>query len=391
MGFFDFLFKKSNEQKSPKYSCAHSSSYVILDVETTGLNPMTDKVIQLSAIKYDKTGKPIASYDTYLNPGISIPAEASKVNKITDRMVSNAPCAEDIRDEFLDFLGDCLIVGYNTTFDLKFIKSAFDGYFSGCSYVDAMTIARKTFDLPNYKLQTVAACAGFNSSRFHNSLVDCEAVAAILRNITPNLNDYAKEFGVNQKNAYGSEYWQGVEYYRLGENERRAGNYESALRLFEKARNKGYHTSSVYISIAMIYRKLNCYDSEIAILEEGLSACDPPNGKETILARKNRTQEFIARNQKREAEELQRAQKREARLNRKQEKEIRLAQQARKVPSRAIVQLSDDGAIIKKFPSVSAASCELSINPKCIRDAAKGRQKHAGGYCWQYVSPDTET
>ena len=385
MGFFDFLFKKKSV-----YSCPHSSAYVILDVETTGLNPSTDKVIQLSAIKYDTTGQPIDSYDTYLNPGIHIPDAASKVNKITDQMVSNAPNAEDVRDAFFDFLGECLLVGYNTTFDLKFIESAFDGHFNGCQYVDAMAIARKTFNLPNYKLQTVATAAGFKSSRFHNSLVDCEAVAAILRQAAPDLNSWVKEFGGKPKHSYDSGYWQGAEYYRLGEEQRLSGNFEAALNLLEKAHREGYHIAAVYISMAKIYRKIKGYESEITVLEEGLSVCYPPDGKEDLLARKERAKELLIRSQQREIEEQQRAQKREDRIQRKQQEEAQKAQKPHKDPSRPVVQLSEDGVIIKEFPSVSAASCELNINTKCIRDAANGRQKHAGGYRWRYASPDTE-
>ena len=302
MGFFDFLFPKRSVN-----SCPHSSPYVILDVETTGLNPTTDKIIQLSAIKYDITGQPIGSYDTYLNPGFPIPNEASKVNKITDRMVSNAPRAGDIRDEFFDFLEDCLIVGYNTTFDLKFIENAFDGHFRGCPYVDAMAIARKAFELPSYKLQNVASYVGLSSSRFHNSLVDCEAVAAILRKVVPDLSDYVKEFGKKQGHSYDSGYWQGAEYYRLGEEQRREGNFEAALQLLEKAHREGYHIAAVYISMAKIYRKLKGYESEIAILEKGLSVCDPPTGKEALLNRKERAQELLIRHQKKETEEQQKA------------------------------------------------------------------------------------
>lgn len=293
MGFFDFLFKKKTI-----HSCPHSSTYVILDVETTGLNPSVDKIIQLSAIKYDTTGQPIDSYDTYLNPGIPIPTEASKVNRITDQMVADAPRAEDVRDAFFDFLGDCLLVGYNTTFDLKFIESAFDGRFTGCPYVDALSIARKSFDLPDYKLQTVAAHVGFRSSRFHNSLVDCEAVAAVLLRAAPDLQIWVREFGGKPKNAPDHGYWQGAEYYRLGEEERLAGNFEAALQLLEKAHREGYHIAAVYISMAKIHRKLKGYESEIAVLDKGLSVCDPPRGKDALLERKVRAQELLARTQK---------------------------------------------------------------------------------------------
>lgn len=385
MGFFDFLFKKKTI-----HSCSYSSTYVILDVETTGLNPSADKIIQLSAIKYDTTGQPIDSYDTYLNPGIPIPAAASKVNGITDRMVANAPLAEDIRDKFFDFLGDDLLVGYNTTFDLKFIESTFDGHFTGCPYVDALPIAREAFDLPNYKLKTVAAYVGFKSSRFHNSLVDCEATAAVLCRAAPSLQDWTKEFGKRSKVSSKPQIPPGLMHYRLGEDERLAGNFEAALELFEKAHCEGYCISDVYISIAKIHRKLKDYESEIAALDKGLSVCSPSEGKDLLIERRSRAQELLAHSQQKEAEKQQMIQAREARILIKQQKALQKAQEPHKDASRPIVQLSDTGEAIKEFPSVSAASRELNINAKCIRDAAKGYQKHAGGYCWQYTSNTSE-
>lgn len=52
------------------------------------------------------------------------------------------------------------------------------------------------------------------------------------------------------------------------------------------------------------------------------------------------------------------------------------------------MQYADDGTMVKEFDSISAAANELGISSKCIRDAASGKQKHAGGFCWKYVSPD---
>lgn len=180
-------------------SCPHTTSYTIIDVETTGFSPKTDKIIQISAIKYDTTGRAIDTYDTYLNPGIHIPENATNVNHITDEMVANAPYAEEIQDEFLQFLGDDLLVGYNVAFDLGFLNKAF-GFgeiFTGCRYVDALQIARRSLALPSYDLSTAASAVGYYSNAFHNSLTDCEAVAALLQNIDANLNGWIKSFRNN--------------------------------------------------------------------------------------------------------------------------------------------------------------------------------------------------
>ena len=197
------LLPFSHETKAPTHrtstvlSCTYSDSYVILDTETTGLNPSADKIIQLSAIKYNSTGVPIDFYNTYLNPGFSIPHSASKINGITDSMVANAPRAEQIRSDFLSFLGNTLIVGYNIIFDLRFLNHTFSGAFTGRSYVDVLSISRQLLFSPDYKLETVSSRIDFEPEQgFHDSFSDCEAVAAILHYLAePNLLDnFEKKF-----------------------------------------------------------------------------------------------------------------------------------------------------------------------------------------------------
>lgn len=210
MGIFSSLFKSSTpaSRSSSIMSCPHSAPYVILDTETTGLNPSSDKIIQLSAIKYDPSGTPVDFYNTYLNPGRPIPAGASRVNGITDDMVSNAPKAEEVRQAFLTFLGELLIVGYNVNFDLRFLYSTFGDVFDGWGYVDALSIARASLWTSDYKLETVASCIGFQpTSSFHDSFTDCEAVAAVLQELGADLDNWNKEFhAVKCGEMYPSRY-----------------------------------------------------------------------------------------------------------------------------------------------------------------------------------------
>ena len=198
MGIFSFFFsnKSCSSRTSSVLSCPCSTPYVILDTETTGLDPATDKIIQLSAIKYDANGTPIDFYDTYINPGSPIPARATKINGITDKMVSNAPTAAQLQDRFLSFIGDAMIVGYNVNFDLRFLDHTFPfSCFAKCQYVDALSIARQYLSSPDYKLETIASCLGFHpDAGFHDSFTDCEAVAFVLRALDAPIAEYVKEF-----------------------------------------------------------------------------------------------------------------------------------------------------------------------------------------------------
>lgn len=203
MGLFSSLFsptKKANRISSV-LSCPHTEPYVILDVETTGLSPTADKIIQLSSIKYSANGTPLDSYNTYLNPGTHIPSRITKITSITDETVRNAPTANQVRPHFLSFIADSLLVGYNVTFDLRFLSAEFGDVLNERLYVDVLRIARDFLLCPNYKLQTVAEeCGFFPNASFHDSLIDCEAVAAILSSIDSlPLDLYIDRFSMSKK------------------------------------------------------------------------------------------------------------------------------------------------------------------------------------------------
>lgn len=370
--------------------------YVILDVETTGLSAQLDKIIQISAIKYDSHGKMLECYNTYVNPGIRIPESASRINHITNEMVSAAPCAEDIADAFLTFVGNSLLVGYNVTFDLKFLNNTFGGVFLGREYIDVLPIARECFNLPNYKLQTVSTSVGFESRDFHNSLVDCEAVAAVLRYVNIDISKWIKEFYLREPrySERDAQQWhapvsyiepRGYKYWAQGETARVAGDFEKALSLYDKAKNEGFRETSLYWSYAKIYRKSKEYDLEIAILDEAAISCEASLG-ETFLARRKHVEELKANAEKRAAEEIQRAQKKREREARRLQEETAKAQRAEIRASQRIRQLTDNGEVVAEFESAAAAGRALGVRAESIRRAIAGEQKHAAGFCWERVS-----
>jgi len=402
MGLFSFLFgqRSSAPRASSVLSCPHCSSYVILDTETTGLNPSSDRIIQISAIRYDPDGVPVDRYNTYVNPGIPIPARATSINGITNRMVSVAPSIERIRDKFFAFLDDSLIVGYNANFDLKFLRFAFCEDFSDWRYVDALEVARSTLSMPDYKLESVATRIGFAPrGAYHDAFTDCEAVAAILRHIGEDLNCWVKIFEPALYRDYQSggsggmiplddkQAREGHKLWTQGENERIDGNIEDALRLYDKARDVGYKYPYIYESYAKAYRKLKDYENEIRVLDEAIQTFDGPDAQ-VFVTRRARVDELIAAQEKREAAALQKALERERKAEaRRREKEEEVARPKKSV-GRPVAQCDDNGAVIREFETVASAAQSLGISAKCIRDAACGRQKHAAGYCWKYISPD---
>lgn len=76
--------------KRGKQQTVYRPDYVVFDLETTGISPKWDQVIEISAVKV-RSGQVMEEFSSLVNPGRKIPAAASKVNKITDAMVAGAP------------------------------------------------------------------------------------------------------------------------------------------------------------------------------------------------------------------------------------------------------------------------------------------------------------
>lgn len=103
---------------------------IALDVETTGVNPQTDRIVEIAWMPIDPSLDRTTQLDevrrTYINPEMRIPAEASDIHHITDDMVADAPTFRDIADQLMFQIGDAdVIVAYNGTFDIAFLSESF--------------------------------------------------------------------------------------------------------------------------------------------------------------------------------------------------------------------------------------------------------------------------
>lgn len=97
--------------------------YVAMDLETTGLNPRLDKIIEIGAVKV-RDGMVTDTFCTYINPARGIPEHVTKLTGIRDEDVAGAPYIEEILPQFMDFLGNDYLLGHNIIFDYSFMKKA---------------------------------------------------------------------------------------------------------------------------------------------------------------------------------------------------------------------------------------------------------------------------
>lgn len=151
--------------------------YVVFDLETTGISQERDAIIEISAVKVEKH-EIVGEFSTLVNPRRHIPAGATAVNGITDEMVKDAPGIEAAVQNFLDFIGDFVLVGHNIhTFDTNFVYDAalqFLGREVRNDYIDTLYMARSCLpELEHHKLTDVAAHFGLQTQGAHRALFDC--------------------------------------------------------------------------------------------------------------------------------------------------------------------------------------------------------------------------
>lgn len=154
-------------------------TFVVIDVETTGLSPFANELIEVSAIRYEGEKK-IEVYSTLIKPKQSIPYYITNITGITNDMVRNSPMVEEVMPELIEFVGESPIVAHNANFDYKFIQNYSGNGFSNNQLIDTVPIGRKLYpQLPNHKLGTIAKHIGITEDGFHRAEFDCECCAKI--------------------------------------------------------------------------------------------------------------------------------------------------------------------------------------------------------------------
>ncbi len=154
----------------------YTKDYVVFDLETTGLSPLQDEIIEISGIRV-REGKTAGEYSTLVNPGRKIPSSASLINGITDNMVREAPALKTALEGFLDFAGQDILVGHNIhSFDMKFLQAGMLrelGRELTNDYVDTLYLAKGLLSLPRYRLTDLAQHFHIETAGAHRALQDC--------------------------------------------------------------------------------------------------------------------------------------------------------------------------------------------------------------------------
>lgn len=157
------------------------NSYVAFDLETTGLRPACDKILEIGAVKVED-GEVTGTYETFVDNKVAIPDRISALTGITEEMVAGSPGAREAIEGFLDFSKDSVVLGHNVQFDYSFMKQGVVNL--GKTYerkgLDTLAIARICLpQLPGKSLDKVAAYYGIPQEHHHRALDDALTAARL--------------------------------------------------------------------------------------------------------------------------------------------------------------------------------------------------------------------
>ncbi|OGC09318.1 hypothetical protein A3F86_00500 [candidate division WOR-1 bacterium RIFCSPLOWO2_12_FULL_45_9] len=170
-----------------------SLDYVILDLETTGLEPTIHEITEIGAIK--TKGTEITDlYSTLIKPKEKITPEITRLTGIDNDMVADAPSLETSLPKFLDYIGDAVLIAHNADFDVAFLKAQIKRFNNQQELTNAVLCSVKLSrlllpGLANYKLHTVAAHLGFKVEKRHRAIGDVELTYQIWAKFLPMLKD----------------------------------------------------------------------------------------------------------------------------------------------------------------------------------------------------------
>jgi DNA polymerase III epsilon subunit family exonuclease len=173
--------------------CLPETDFVVFDLETTGAKCPPCRVTEIGAYRIER-GQIVGEFQTLVNPETSIPPFIVALTGITDAMVRNAPKFSEVIPDFLDFIGDAVLVAHNAHFDIRFLNNEigriYDGYRVANPHLCTVQLSRKLLpQIENHRLHTVADYYSISIENRHRAGDDAFATAKIFVNLLEQLQN----------------------------------------------------------------------------------------------------------------------------------------------------------------------------------------------------------
>lgn len=169
------------------------TDYVVFDLETTGAKSPPCRVTEIGAFRV-KNRKIDGEFQTLVNPETPIPEFITGLTNITDAMVKDAPKFSEVVSDFMEFVGDSVLVAHNAAFDMRFLNAEIAkihlNYRVGNPHLCTVKLSRKLIpEIENHRLNTVANFYSIDLTNHHRASADALATAKIFINLLGRLDE----------------------------------------------------------------------------------------------------------------------------------------------------------------------------------------------------------
>ncbi|MCK5107364.1 MAG: 3'-5' exonuclease [Nanoarchaeota archaeon] len=165
-------------------------SYVVLDIETTGLSKHRHKITEIAAVKI-KNKKIVDKFHTLINPEVKIPSFITRLTGIDNELVKNKPLIHEVLPNFLNFLENEVIVAHCATFDYGFLLKNCEEHnliFNNEKLCTRKLANRLLTNLPSKKLSCLCEYYDLTNETAHRALSDTLVTAEIFSNFLDELS-----------------------------------------------------------------------------------------------------------------------------------------------------------------------------------------------------------
>ncbi|MCY2986957.1 MAG: exonuclease domain-containing protein [Planctomycetota bacterium] len=203
--------------------------FVAFDLETTGLFPVVDRIVEFGAVRFRLDGRELGTWEQLVDPKCLIPPGVTDIHGITDAMVRGQPTLAQSLPGFLHFLGrpQAILLAHNATFDLGFLNfaAARTGLaLPANSVIDTLDLARTCVrGAPSCRLEDLVVYLGLAELEDHRALSDSRLAMALFTHLVgclERLRTVEDLFrGLDHKVAHGCWCWQRPGGWRLSLSE----------------------------------------------------------------------------------------------------------------------------------------------------------------------------
>lgn len=170
------------------------STFVVFDIETTGLDSLSNEIIEIGALKV-KDGKVVDTFDHLIKPSHPISDFITNLTGITNEMVETAETIEEVLTQFINFIGDNILMGHNVNFDINFVydhAEKYNNHILNNDFIDTLRLARKLLpELSHHRLSDLADYYNIDKTGHHRALKDVEMTLEVYNHLVEEiLNQY---------------------------------------------------------------------------------------------------------------------------------------------------------------------------------------------------------